>query len=381
MRGLVTPVLVYQRDLSVVPHDLELALIFGLSEYDRRRHEQFREGKYEFFSKILWPLILIQTGAENYIGIDGLFFFDLQFKRTKFLSPDNPVFLILGQEKSYDNARVHLDQLSQCIDELKVPINEEFRLQGILGPEIMHGLVPLIKMATDRTLSAVKLDSIISIDTVIAITNSYNQILRNIEETISKWHSLQRIIERKYEKWHAAYSHSVPEMEQSQIKTKYEEINKHLLDRLWDCRNEIDYLLHWAISGKTLNLVVPITELWVPMYLAGIKLTNGTNKSILIPPSVFSEDIKQKKWLPAEAFHSSFYSILKEKVESVLDSNSQLAQKIKASCITQNLLVKEEANKLIKRGFNRLREKQLIENKYLDSLRDQWQKSVSDLEK
>ena len=130
-----------------------------------------------------------------------------------------------------------------------------------------------------------------------------------------------------------------------------------------------------------MNLVVPITELWVPMYLAGLKLPNGTNKSILIPPSVFSEDIKSKRWLPAEAFHSSFYSILKEKVESVLDSNSQLAQKIKASCTTQNLLVKEEANKLIKRGFNRLREKQLIENKYLDSLNDRWQNSISDLEK
>ncbi|MHA1356779.1 MAG: hypothetical protein ACTSRC_01570 [Candidatus Helarchaeota archaeon] len=374
-RGIVTPVLVHQQDLSTIPQDLELALMFAFSEYERKRHEQFRNATYEFFSKILWPLILIQTGAERYIGIDGLFFFDLQFKRTKFLSSDNPIFLILGQEKSYQNPRVHLDQLSQCINELKTPINEEFRLKGIIGPELLHGLVPLIKLASERPLSAVKLNPIISIDSVIAITNSFNQVLRSIEETISKWHSLQQIIERKYEKWHVFYAKSLSDIEQSQIKSKYNELKKTLLDRLWDCRNEIDYLLHWAISGKILDLVVPITELWISMYLAEVKLPNGKRKSILIPPSVFSEKIQPYERLPVNAFHSSFSSILKAKVEPLLDSNLPVAQKIKQSCMTQNLLLKEEAHKLIMNGFHRLREKPLIESTFIDQLEQQWQKS------
>ena len=78
MRGIVAPALVHERDLSIIGSDVELALMFAFLEYDKRRNDQFRNATYSFFSKILWPLILIQAGPENYIGIDALLFFDLR---------------------------------------------------------------------------------------------------------------------------------------------------------------------------------------------------------------------------------------------------------------------------------------------------------------
>ncbi len=380
MQGLTAPVLVHERDLSVIPSDMELALMFAITEYNKHRHEQYKEGTYEFFSKILWPIAFIQAGSEKYIGIDELLLcFDLEFKKTKFLAPNNPLFSTLAMECG--DFHSHLDLLTRCIEELNVPLKEKFKIKGILNPEIIHGLVPLIKLATDTPINAVKLEPIISTDELIAITNSYNQILKSIEETISKWHSLQQIIEQKFEKWHSSYAASCSSAEQKQIKEKYDELNKKILDKIWDCRNEIDYLLHWALSGHVLNLVVPITEIWIPMYLAGIILPNNTRKFLLSPPSIISTELKTIRWLPIDSFHSSFNSIFKERVEAILDAQTPRSQKIKSICLTQNLFLKEEANNLIVRGFDRIREKQLIENKHIEIIQQEWQKAVSILKK
>ena len=87
MRGIIAPALVHERDLSTYNPDMELALIFALTEYDKRRHGQYRDASYEYFVKILWPIALVQAGPENYIGIDRMkHFFDLQFKLTQYPS-------------------------------------------------------------------------------------------------------------------------------------------------------------------------------------------------------------------------------------------------------------------------------------------------------
>ncbi|MFX1296152.1 MAG: hypothetical protein ACFFD2_15045 [Promethearchaeota archaeon] len=377
-KEIVAPVLVHERDLTIIQSDLEIVLMFALAEYDKRRHEQYREGSYEFFSKIVWPVILIQTGSENYIGIDGLSFFDLDFKKTKFLTSESPLFSILGRQINDHQSRLNL--LSRCIEELNTSLKEDLKIKGIIGPEILHGLVPLIKLATDKIITSVKLEPNISTDNLIVITNQYNQALKNIEETISKWHSFQQVVEQKIEKWYISYARSSSlSIEQNQLKEKYDKLNKKILDKIWDCRNEFDYLLHWSISGQTLNLVVPITEVWISMYLAGIILPDKTKKTILLPPSILSEEVNSNRRIPIDSFHTSFNSILRDKIETILESQSRVAQKIKASCLIQNLFVNEDANKLMARGFNRLREKHLIEDKYLEDLEQKWQRSSQNL--
>jgi len=126
-------------------------------------------------------------------------------------------------------------------------------------------------------------------------------------------------------------------------------------------------------------MVTPINEIWIPMYLAGIILPNEDKKFILLPPSIVSSNMKASRWVPVDSFHSSFYKILKEKVEAMLDSQAPLTQKIVDSCKTQNLFLKEDANKLIRRGYQRLREKKLMELKHIETVQEDWQKASEEL--
>jgi len=371
MRGNIAPVLVHERDLEIVPPDLELALMFALLEYDKRRHEQYREAKYEFFSKVLWPLNLIQAGAENYLGIDGLFFFDLQFKITQFLDPK--LVMEIDQETRDHQARLAL--ISKFHAEISAPLKKDLKIKGIIGPEILHGLVPLIKLATDKPITSGKLDSSLSTDNLISIVNQYNHTLKEIEETIIKWHNFQTKLTQKSKNWSAHYSKSESPEASKQLQEKFAELDKKISEKIWNCRNEIDYLFHWALSGRTLNIIIPITEIWIPMYIAGLILPNTTRKFLLLPPSIVSSTMKSSRWVPVDSFHSSFYKILKEKVETMLDAQAPLTQKFVESCKTQNLFLKEEANSLVTRGFDRIREKKLMEPKYLETVQLEWQKA------
>ncbi|NVM53039.1 MAG: hypothetical protein HWN66_05005 [Candidatus Helarchaeota archaeon] len=380
MRGIIAPALVHERDLTIFNPDMELALMFALMEYDKRRHDQFREASYEFFSKILWPLTLIQAGPANYIGIDRMkLFFDLQFKITDFISSKSGILSELNQEINKPQARI--EHLTRWIDEIKAPFKKDLMIKGIIGPEILHGLVPLIKLATDKSITSGKLEPIISTDNLIEITNRYNQALKNIEETISKWHSLQQKVKQKIEKWRLSYSNTSSTKEQEQIESKFKELNEKIQKNIWACRSEIEYLFHWAIPGQTLNLVVPYTEIWISMYLAKIILPNKAKKFLLLPPSIFSEEIKSKRWVPVDTFHTSFYSILKEKIESTLEIQPQLTQKIETICNAQNLFLKDEANKLIARGIDQIQERQLIDGKYIKALQSEWQNITQRLKK
>ena len=373
MRGIIAPVLVHERDLEIVPPDLEIALMFSLSEYDKRRHELHREAKYDFFSKMLWPLNLIQAGAENYLGIDGLSFFDLQFKTTQFF--DKNLVIELDQEPRDHQAR--LDLISKFLLEITAPLKKEFKILGIISPEILHGLVPLIKLATDKPITSGKLDSSLSTDNLINIVNQYNHTLKEIEEIIIKWHNFQTKLTQKSKNWGTYYSKSESSESYKLLQEKFAELDKKISEKIWNCRNEIDYLFHWALSGRTLNIITPINEIWVPIYIAGLILPNNTRKFLLFPPSIVSSTMKSSRWVPVDSFHSSFYKILKEKVENMLDAQAPLTQKFIESCKTQNLFLKEEANSLVTRGFDRLREKKLIEPKYLDAVQLEWQKAFN----
>ena len=371
MRGTVAPALVYERDLEIVPPDLELALMFALLEYDKHRHEQYREAQYVFFSKMLWPLNLIQAGAENYLGIDGLSFFDLQFKITKFLDTK----LLAELDHAINDHETRIELISKYITEINLPLKKDIKIKGIIGPEILHGLVPLIKLAADKPLTSDKLDSMTSTDDLIQVVNQYSQVLKELEETISNWHNFQTKLSQKIKNWRVQYSNQEDSADLKELEEKFTELDKKISEKIWNCRNEIDYLFHWALSGHTLNMVIPINKIWISMYLAGINLPNNNDKFLLLPPSIVSSNIAANRWVPVDSFHSSFYKILKEKVEAMLDSQTPLTQKIVDSCKAQNLFLKEDANKLISRGYQRVREKKLMEPKYIEVVKGDWQKA------
>ncbi|HUY01480.1 MAG TPA: hypothetical protein VMV49_18095 [Candidatus Deferrimicrobium sp.] len=369
MRGIIAPVLVHERDLSIVRSDLELALMFGFLEYDKRRHGQLREGVYDFFSKILWPIAFIQAGSENYIGIDGLQFFDLQFTITGFIENENTIGTIMKKEINDHQTRLNL--LTDWKKEIKSPLKTDLKIKGVLGPEILHGLVPLIKLATDKPATSTILDPTSSSDDFIEITNKYNQTLKSIEQTISKWHLLQKNLQQIIEQW----SNTASTEEKQELNLNYEELHKKILDNIWRCRNELDYILHWVLSGRVLNMIIPFTEIWISMYLAKIILPNKTQKFLLLPPSIFSEGLKSNRWVPVDSFHPSFYTILKEKIESTLEMQLDFRQKIETKCKAQNLFLNEDTDRLITNGYALIREKQIMEPKYIKLLQSEWQKA------
>ncbi len=370
MSEIIAPALVHERDLTVYNPDLELALMFALLEYDKRRHEQFRDAKYIFFSKVLWPIALIQAGPENYIGIDRMkYFFDLQFRITNFLTSQGSLLSKMQQIKEHE---ILANLLPQWIEEINKTSKQNLLIKGIINPEILYGLVPLIKLAKEKPINFVKLDPLLSVDDLFEVAGQYNQALRNIEKIISSWHSLQSKIEQKKDYWYILSSKTDNTDKQQQMESEIELLSKKILNLIWDCRSEIDYLFHWAIPGQTLNLVVPYTEMWISMYIAKIILPNKNPKFLVLPPSILSENLKSTRKVPIDSFHSSFYSILKEKFESTLETQIQLRQKIETTCVAQNLFLKEDANKLITRGFNKIQEKQLIGKRYLDDLQFKW---------
>jgi len=377
MSDIITPALVHERDLTAYNPDMELALMFALIEFEKRRHEQYRGAKYEFFSKILWPIALIQAGPENYIGIDRMkYFFDLEFNVTNYLSPQSTIISKIQQIRE---PQVLTNLLSQWIEEISVPLKQELLINGIINPEILHGLVPLIKMAREKPYNFVKWDALLSIDDLFEIAGEYNQVLKNIEKVISNWHSLQSKIQQKQDYWYVLSSKAANASEQEQIERKIEIFNKKILNIIWDCRSEIDYLYHWAIPGQNLNLVIPYNEIWISMYIAKIILPNNTPKFLVLPPSILSEKLKTSQRIPVDTFHSSFHSILKEKFESTLETQTQLRQKIEPKCNAENLFLKEDANKLVTRGFDKIQEKKLIDTNYIDDLRLKWNNILQEI--
>ncbi|MHA1263752.1 MAG: hypothetical protein ACTSRS_00810 [Candidatus Helarchaeota archaeon] len=372
MNGIITPALVHERDLTVYTPDIELAFMFTLIDYEKRRHDQYRNGQYTFFTKILWPIALVQAGPENYIGIDLMrYFFNLQFSITE--AP--PVV------KSFFNFSVpnsiKLEEHSKIFQDWNEKINttnkSELKIDGIINPEILNGLVPLIRLAESKPLNGVIFPPLLSLEDSLEVAHQYNNALKRIEENIARWHSVQKMIRTRL----AKRTNLISESSSTEKKSESEAIEtllKKVQRQIWNCRSEFNYLFRWALSGHVFNLVVPYYELWISMYLAQIILPNKTKKFIVIPPSIYSHELNIRQRIPIEAFHSSFYTILKEKFETTFETQKLLIERIESKCSEQNLFLKEDANKLIKRGFNSIEAKQLIERRYVEILRVRWAK-------
>jgi len=182
---------------------------------------------------------------------------------------------------------------------------------------------------------------------------------------------LQKNLQQIIEQW----SNTASTEEKQELNLNYEELHKKILDNIWRCRNELDYILHWVLSGRVLNMIIPFTEIWISMYLAKIILPNKTQKFLLLPPSIFSEGLKSNRWVPVDSFHPSFYTILKEKIESTLEMQLDFRQKIETKCKAQNLFLNEDTDRLITNGYALIREKQIMEPKYIKLLQSEWQKA------
>ncbi|MHA1831267.1 MAG: hypothetical protein ACTSWR_07040 [Candidatus Helarchaeota archaeon] len=87
----IIPSVIDEKSFEAVQEDIEYASVFMFIEHDRRRNIIFKNSKYLSFGKYYWPMIIIQVDPKNYIFIDNLNFFSLQFKNCEFKKPENVI--------------------------------------------------------------------------------------------------------------------------------------------------------------------------------------------------------------------------------------------------------------------------------------------------
>ncbi|MHA1894854.1 MAG: hypothetical protein ACTSX4_10150 [Candidatus Helarchaeota archaeon] len=205
----VTPAIIWEKNSQAVNlMDLEIASFFALTEYFRLTHEKLKNSEYIIFSKTLWPITLVQNGPEDYIVVDGLNFYLFQFSLTK--SPttiQSKISRFLRDAGTYGAAgSVKIEDFLKNLittNELIQDIGkQEETIKGIIEPDVIKGLAPLIKMQYDQPISQVAvIDSVFLTDEAIAISDKFRNLLTRIDGNIKKWRELDELIVSITDDW------------------------------------------------------------------------------------------------------------------------------------------------------------------------------------
>lgn len=362
----VIPSVIDEKNLAVASIDLETASIFSFIEFDRRRNDLYKDSKYISFIKYLWPVIIIQCGPENYLMIDNLDFFSLNFEIHKFeyveeLKRLNKEVLVeIGQINEYLNL---ITKFIKSLYILKRKIN------GIIEPEIIKGISPLIKLSSpDFSQYSSQLKRNKEQEDASNLSNQYLKSLKTMNddlELISRILNILRTIKG--------------ELLEEKLKNDQkiiQKINKNIgmLNELFDdLKSNKEYLNRWTIPGSTSGIIVPIMRIWFPLYVAEIKKMNGENSWIVAPPLIIQE--KSNSNLKIDVFHPSFLTSLKNRVENNFKFFSRFIPKDKII----NLFENEQINRYISEGFERLSSNNIVIGKLLVKIKNLWNENSSQI--
>ncbi len=520
--------------------DLEIASIFALTEFFRTTHEKLKNTEYTYFSKVLWPITLVQNGPEDYIVIDGLNFYLFQFSLT--ISPNtvqSKISRTLRDSGYYGNpSAVSLEQFLKNLissdDLLKDIEKEEKTIKGMIEPDVIKGLSSIIKIEDQQPVNTLAIiDSAYSTDEALVISERFRELITQIQGNINKWKELDELIvsitdvwlinlmkdiedkekrfERDLRRKETEARHLIPDLErkksgeffelteesvkkrkelsksviegfryvlryfddikerfskiimdedpeevimqinklskeltskekydlilsdlnkelesneqslkglEEEIRNKENEINekykklgnevgidlpqlKENMNRaisqsknmllefenlvnsirnrithiISNCENEKNYLKRWTISGKEINLVMPISKIYIPLYFAELEDDEGDEKFIIIPPIIIPREISLlERWVPFEFISSSFLPLIKDRLETVLENNFELRSKFEFSCENKNLLIMEDMNRRVNRGFDLILQEKLMDNTHLNEVKKNWNK-------
>ncbi len=163
-------------------------------------------------------------------------------------------------------------------------------------------------------------------------------------------------------------------------KDKIEENARSLRERLDKiikvCENEKSYLKSWTVPGTSIGMVMPINKIWVPLYISEVETADGDEKIIVSPPNILPNHISSERWVPFDFLNTSFKVMLKERLENALEINMELRSNFEFNCSKKNLFSMPDVDKKILRGFDELLKKSLIEIKYINEIRNNWEKSL-----
>jgi hypothetical protein len=360
----VIPSVIDEKNLAAASIDLETASIFSFIEFDRRRNDLFKDSKYLSFIKYLWPVIIIQCGPENYLMIDNLDFFSLNFEIHKFEHVEelrrlnNEVLVEIKQINKYLNL---IAEFIKSVYILKRKIN------GIMEPEIIKGISPLISLSSpDFSQYSSQLKRNKQQEDPSNLSNQYLKSLKTMNDDlklISRILNILRNIKRELLEEKSNIAQGI-----------IEKINKNIgmLNELFDdLKSNKEYLNRWTVPGSTSGIILPIMRIWFPLYVAEIKKINGEIGWIVAPPLIIQE--KSNSNLKIDVFHPSFLTSLKNRVESNFNFFLQSIPKNQ----TINLFQNEQINRYINEGFERLSSKNIVNGKLLINIKKLWKENSS----
>ena len=200
---------------------------------------------------------------------------------------------------------------------------------------------------------------------------------------------------KRYKDLEGKVGTDLPELKDRKLKTMQQlNFNQAELEKLTNasrnsithiianCKNEQNYIKRWTISGKEVNLVMPIMKIYIPLYFAELEDEDGEEKFIISPPIIIPRDYSlETRWVPFEFISSSFSPLIKDRLETVLENNFELRSKFEFSCDNKNLFQFEEMDKRILRGFNMLIRDKLMDEQHVNEIKKNWTKFRDKLKK
>jgi hypothetical protein len=188
-----------------IKENAELALAYYLLTNELKEGEKILS-----FSRLLWPLLLIQGIISTHIVLDGLMLLSKKGKLTN--PPRQPqIGHIL---RNVDN-RSEMEQLNKIIDVLtykdaeaqEIGEGEEseyrnLRVSALINPDFFQALMKLLPFLENQPiLDYMVLDTPLSTEGALDISEQYRKVIDEMKGNGLRWETVDELIKREVDKW------------------------------------------------------------------------------------------------------------------------------------------------------------------------------------
>ncbi|MHA1293479.1 MAG: hypothetical protein ACTSQJ_12515, partial [Promethearchaeota archaeon] len=188
-----------------IKENSEITLAFYLLTKNLKEEE-----KIISFSRLLWPLLSIQSIISTHIILDGLKLFS---KKGKFSNP--PRQPLIGHILRNVENRTEIEQLNRIIEVLsyedsqaqEIGEGEEseyqtLKIESLINPEFLDTLMKLIPHLESQPITDyMPLDASLSTEKALEISEQYRNIIDTMKGNALRWETVSELIKKEVDKW------------------------------------------------------------------------------------------------------------------------------------------------------------------------------------